>query len=58
MLLLLPRSARRLNLQLARAYLKNLLENARVSKYLGQKHPDQFGQLRKIVGVVPRSVES
>jgi ParB-like chromosome segregation protein Spo0J len=42
-------SSNTLNLQLARAYLKTLLANARVAKYLGQKHPELLGQLRRVV---------
>ncbi|MCC6648706.1 MAG: chromosome partitioning protein ParB, partial [Polyangiaceae bacterium] len=38
-----------LNLQLARGYLKTLLANARVSKYLGQKHAELLAQLQKVV---------
>ncbi len=40
-----------MNLQLARAYLKTLLQNARVVKYLGQKHGELFSQLQKVVEV-------
>ena len=40
-----------LNLQLARAYLKTLLQNARISKYLGQKHGELLTQLLKVVEV-------
>lgn len=42
-------SSNTLNLQLARAYLKTLLGNARVAKYLGQKHAELLGQLRRVV---------
>lgn len=38
-----------LNLQLARGYLKTLLQNARVSRYLGQKHAELLTQLQKVV---------
>lgn len=38
-----------LNLQLARAYLKALLENKRIDRYLAQKHGDLLEQLRKVV---------
>jgi len=38
-----------LNLQLARAYLKALLQNARVARHLGQKHAELLGQLQKVV---------
>lgn len=40
-----------LNLQVARAYLKTLLQNARVSRYLTQKHPELEAQLQKVVEV-------
>lgn len=40
-----------LNLQLARGYLKTLLANARVARYLGQKHSELLGQLQKVVDV-------
>lgn len=40
-----------LNLQLARAYLKTLLQNARVTRHLEQKHPELAAQLQKIVEV-------
>jgi hypothetical protein len=40
-----------LNLQLARGYLKALLGNGRVARYLGQKHGDLLGQLQKVVEV-------
>jgi len=40
-----------LNLQLARGYLKALLQNARIARHLGQKHADLFGQLEKVVEV-------
>jgi ParB-like chromosome segregation protein Spo0J len=40
-----------LNLQLARGYLKTLLGNGRVSRYLEQKHGDVLGQLKKVVEV-------
>lgn len=38
-----------LNLQLARGYLKTLLGNTRVAKYLGQKHAELLAQLQKVV---------
>ncbi len=38
-----------LNLQLARGYLKTLLQNARVSRYLGQKHGELLEQIRRVV---------
>jgi ParB-like chromosome segregation protein Spo0J len=38
-----------LNLQLARGYLKTLLQNTRVAKYLGQKHGELHAQLQKVV---------
>lgn len=38
-----------LNLQVARAYLKTLLQNQRVSHYLSQKHPEIEAQLQKVV---------
>jgi len=40
-----------LNLQLAWVYLKTLLANVRVKKYLGQKHAELLGELEKIVEV-------
>ncbi|MBX3218948.1 MAG: ParB N-terminal domain-containing protein [Labilithrix sp.] len=40
-----------LNLQVARAYLKTLLQNARVKRYLSQKHPELEAQLQKVVDV-------
>lgn len=40
-----------LNLQLARSYLKTLLENVRVGRYLGQKHSEMVAQLQRIVEV-------
>jgi hypothetical protein len=40
-----------LNLQLARAYLKMLLQNRRMSKYLTQKHGDLRSELEKVVEV-------
>jgi hypothetical protein len=40
-----------LNLQLARSYLKTLLQNTRVAKYLGQKHPELVTQLQRVVEV-------
>jgi ParB-like chromosome segregation protein Spo0J len=40
-----------LNLQLARSYLKLLLQNARVSRYLDQKRPDLHAELTRIVEV-------
>ena len=40
-----------LNLQLARSYLKTLLQNARVTKYLGQKHAELVAQLQRVVDV-------
>ncbi len=42
-------SSNMLNLQLARGYLKTLLANARVAKYLGQKHGELLGQLKGVV---------
>jgi ParB-like chromosome segregation protein Spo0J len=42
-------STNTLNLQLARGYLKTLLANARVAKYLGQKHSELMDQLRRVV---------
>jgi ParB-like chromosome segregation protein Spo0J len=42
-------STNTLNLQLARGYLKLLLANARVAKYLTQKHGDVLGQIRQVV---------
>jgi hypothetical protein len=38
-----------LNLQLARVYLKTLLQNTRVSRHLGQKHAELLTQLQKVV---------
>lgn len=38
-----------LNLQLARGYLKTLLQNTRVARYLSQKHADLLAQLQKVV---------
>jgi ParB-like chromosome segregation protein Spo0J len=40
-----------LNLQVARAYLKTLLQNTRVARYLGQKHPELAAQLQRVVEV-------
>jgi hypothetical protein len=40
-----------LNLQLARGYLKTLLQNSRVSKYLAQKHGELLTQLQRVVEV-------
>jgi hypothetical protein len=40
-----------LNLQLARAYLKTLVGNARVARYLGQRHGELLAQLEKVVEV-------
>lgn len=40
-----------LNLQLARGYLKALLANPRVARYLGQKHGDLLAQLKRVVEV-------
>ena len=40
-----------LNLQLARGYLKTLLQNGRVNKYLAQKHGELLAQLQKVVEV-------
>jgi RepB plasmid partitioning protein/ParB-like nuclease domain len=45
-----------LNLQLARGYLKMLLQNPRVGRYLEQKHGDLHLQLQKVVEVT--SLES
>jgi len=42
-------STNTLNLQLARGYLKTLVANARVAKYLGQKHSELLAQLRRVV---------
>ncbi|MCL4750455.1 MAG: ParB N-terminal domain-containing protein [Myxococcales bacterium] len=40
-----------LNLQLARGYLKALLANPRVARYLGQKHGELLAQLKRVVEV-------
>ena len=40
-----------LNLQLARGYLKTLLQCGRVVKYLEQKHGELLAQLQKVVDV-------
>jgi len=40
-----------LNLQLARGYLKTLLQNTRVGRYLGQKHRELLAQLERVVEV-------
>ena len=40
-----------LNLQLARGYLKTLLQNSRVSKHLAQKHGELLAQLQRVVEV-------
>jgi hypothetical protein len=40
-----------LNLQLACAYLKTLLRNARVARHLGQHHAELLAQLEKVVEV-------
>jgi ParB-like chromosome segregation protein Spo0J len=40
-----------LNLQLARGYLKTLLGNTKVGRYLSQKHGELLGQLKKVVEV-------
>ena len=40
-----------LNLQVARAYLKTLLQNARVARHLTQKHPELAAQLQTVVDV-------
>lgn len=40
-----------LNLQLARGYLKTLLQNAKVARFLGQKHGELLAQLEKVVEV-------
>jgi ParB-like chromosome segregation protein Spo0J len=45
-----------LNLQLARAYLKTLLQNQRVARYLGQKHAELLAQLQKVVEVTSLEV--
>ena len=37
-----------LNLVLARSYVSKLFENARVTRYLGQHHPDIFRELQAI----------
>jgi ParB-like chromosome segregation protein Spo0J len=42
-------SSNMLNLQLARVYLKSLLANARIAKYLGQKQSELLAQLRGVV---------
>jgi hypothetical protein len=41
-----------LNLTVARSYLATLLENQRVSKYLGNHHPEFLGQFKKITSMV------
>lgn len=41
-----------LNLTVARSYLSTLLENARVSKYLAQHHPEFLSQFKKITAMV------
>lgn len=41
-----------LNLTVARSYLSTLLENARVSKYLTQHHPEFLSQFKKITAMV------
>jgi ParB-like chromosome segregation protein Spo0J len=40
-----------LNLQLARGYLKTLLENPRIFRYLGQKHSELLSQFQRVVEV-------
>lgn len=40
-----------LNLQLVRSYLKKLLANGRVHKYLAQKHAELLAQLQRVVEV-------
>ena len=40
-----------LNLQLARGYLKALLGNARIARYLAQKHGELLAQLQEVVEV-------
>lgn len=41
-----------LNLTVARSYLSTLLDNARVSKYLAQHHPEFLSQFKKITVMV------
>ncbi|MBA4274920.1 MAG: chromosome partitioning protein ParB [Alphaproteobacteria bacterium] len=41
-----------LNLTVARSYLASLLENQRVSKYLGNHHPEFLSQFKKITAMV------
>jgi hypothetical protein len=36
------------NLTIARSYVKKLLENARVTKYLAAKHADVFAEFQRI----------
>jgi len=36
------------NLTIARGYVKKLLENARVTKYLAAKHSDVFAEFQRI----------
>jgi hypothetical protein len=38
-----------LNLQLARGFLKTLLGNARIAKYVASKHGELLEQLQKVV---------
>ncbi len=45
-----------LNLQLARGYLKTVLQNARVMRYLTQKHSEIAVQLQKVVEVTSLEV--
>jgi hypothetical protein len=40
-----------LNLQLARGYLKTLISNSRIARYLAQRHGDLLAQLQKVVEV-------
>ncbi|CAN5925133.1 plasmid partitioning protein RepB C-terminal domain-containing protein [soil metagenome] len=40
-----------MNLQMAQGYLKKMLANAKVSKHLGQKHPELLAQLQRVVEV-------
>lgn len=41
-----------LNLTVARSYLATLLENQRVSKYLGNHHPEFLSQFKKITAMI------
>jgi hypothetical protein len=40
-----------LSLQLARAYVKTLVGNTRVARYLGQRHGELLAQLEKVVEI-------